>query len=59
MASQQTICPSGASALGCDHGHHERQQPVDENFTVHARLGVTEELCESRILEGKCLGNRP
>jgi hypothetical protein len=34
-------------------------QPVDENFALHATLSVIEEKCKSRILEGKCLGNRP
>src|SRR5271155_4109410 len=35
------------------------QQAVDENSMLHANLGVTEEQSKSRILEGKCLGNRP
>ncbi len=49
----------GASVLVRDHRHHERQQPVEENHSLRATLSVTEEICESRILEGKCLGNRP
>ena len=40
-------------------GTTKDSNPVDENFTLHATLGITEQERESRILEGKCLGNRP
>ena len=38
---------------------HKKIVPVEESFTLHATLGITEAKRESRILEGKCLRNRP